>query len=196
MSLPWYEEVPAETPLLQGDILMDCPLLEWDSDWKKFEFDGDEAALQGAVEGIKADVVVMTQACDLENWKVPNVLVCPHTSLEDFLNDYKAAQGDKFAIKSWRNRCKSIKEGTVWNLSMLKSRETGDIRISHRIVEFRNVYTIPRSFLESWQTQIAKPRLRLLPPYREHLSQAFARFFMRVGLPSAIETPWDYLPGT
>jgi hypothetical protein len=26
-------------------------------------------------------------------------------------------------------------------------------------------------------------RLRLLPPYREHLSQAFARFFMRVGLP-------------
>ena len=23
----------------------------------------------------------------------------------------------------------------------------------------------------------------LLPPYREHLSQAFARFFMRVGLP-------------
>jgi len=29
-------------------------------------------------------------------------------------------------------------------------------------------------------------RLRLLPPYREHLSQAFARFFMRVGLPSDI----------
>ena len=27
------------------------------------------------------------------------------------------------------------------------------------------------------------PRLRLNPPYREHLAQAFARFFMRVGLP-------------
>ncbi len=27
------------------------------------------------------------------------------------------------------------------------------------------------------------PRPRLLPPYREHLAQAFARFFMRVGLP-------------
>ena len=25
-------------------------------------------------------------------------------------------------------------------------------------------------------------RLRLCPPYREHLSQAFARYFMRVGL--------------
>jgi len=26
-------------------------------------------------------------------------------------------------------------------------------------------------------------RQRLLPPYREHLAPAFARFFMRVGLP-------------
>jgi hypothetical protein len=25
-----------------------------------------------------------------------------------------------------------------------------------------------------------------MPPYREHLSQAFARYFMRVGLPSDI----------
>jgi hypothetical protein len=25
--------------------------------------------------------------------------------------------------------------------------------------------------------------VRLLPPYREHLAQAFARFFIRVGLP-------------
>jgi hypothetical protein len=30
-------------------------------------------------------------------------------------------------------------------------------------------------------------RLRLLPPYREHLSQAFARFFMRIGLPVHID---------
>ena len=30
-------------------------------------------------------------------------------------------------------------------------------------------------------------RIRVLPPYREHLSQAFARFFMRVGLPQDIK---------
>ena len=29
-------------------------------------------------------------------------------------------------------------------------------------------------------------RKRLLPPYREHLSQSFARYFMRVGLPTDI----------
>jgi len=30
-------------------------------------------------------------------------------------------------------------------------------------------------------------RIRLLPPYREHLSQSFARYFMKVGLPQDIE---------
>jgi hypothetical protein len=29
----------------------------------------------------------------------------------------------------------------------------------------------------------SKQHKRLLPPYREHLSQSFARYFMRVGLP-------------
>jgi hypothetical protein len=28
------------------------------------------------------------------------------------------------------------------------------------------------------------------PPYREHLSQAFARFFMRVGLPQPVDPSW------
>lgn len=27
----------------------------------------------------------------------------------------------------------------------------------------------------------------LMPPYREHLSQAFARYFMRVGLPIYVQ---------
>lgn len=48
------------------------------------------------------------------------------------------------------------------------------------------VYSVPRSFLESLLKQRMQSRLRLLPPYREHLSQAFARFFMRVGLPVPI----------
>ncbi len=45
-------------------------------------------------------------------------------------------------------------------------------------------------FLESLLKQRGQPRLRLLPPYREHLSQAFARFFMRVGLPVQVAQAW------
>jgi hypothetical protein len=44
---------------------------------------------------------------------------------------------------------------------------------------------LPFPFLSSLAAANGK-RLRLLPPYREHLSQAFARFFMRVGLPTDI----------
>jgi hypothetical protein len=41
------------------------------------------------------------------------------------------------------------------------------------------------------------PRLRLRSPYREHLAQAFARYFMRVGLPHdarAFEKEGDVKP--
>jgi len=58
--------------------------------------------------------------------------------------------------------------------------------MEHRVVDFHAIYTVPRDFLESLLKERQKPRLRLLPPYREHLSQAFARFFMREGLPAPL----------
>ena len=51
-----------------------------------------------------------------------------------------------------------------------------------RIVDFRRLYSLPVAFVRR-QAETRVPRLRLLPPYREHLSQAFSRFFMRLGLP-------------
>jgi hypothetical protein len=78
----------------------------------------------------------------------------------------------------------------MWNLTILNAGASGDLQTDHRIVDFHEVYTIPRSFLESLLSQRNQPRLRLLPPYREHLSQAFARFFMRVGLPAPVTRPW------
>ena len=68
--------------------------------------------------------------------------------------------------------------------------ETSVLSTPHRIVDFHNIYTVPLTFLESLLMQRLQPRLRLLPPYREHLSQAFARYFMRVGLPVAVVKTW------
>jgi hypothetical protein len=50
-----------------------------------------------------------------------------------------------------------------------------------RIVDFRKVYSLPVAFVRN-RAAMAE-RLQLLPPYREQLSQSFARFFMYVGLP-------------
>jgi len=57
-------------------------------------------------------------------------------------------------------------------------------------VDFHEVFTLPRAFLESLLVARGKLRPRLLSPYREFLSQAFARYFMRVGLPIPVDVTW------
>jgi hypothetical protein len=73
---------------------------------------------------------------------------------------------------------------------MLNEGEIGNLKLTHRIVDFHDVYTLPMTFLESFLQNKQQSRLRLRPPYREHLSQAFARFFMRVGLPTGVKKVW------
>jgi hypothetical protein len=63
--------------------------------------------------------------------------------------------------------------------------DIGAFKKDFLIVDFRNVFGVHISFLMQFIRNQNK-RLRLLSPYREHLSQAFARFFMRVGLPADI----------
>lgn len=53
------------------------------------------------------------------------------------------------------------------------------------LVDFRAIYSLPFAYL-SRQAQQLGNRWRLRSPYLEHFSQAVARSFMRVGLPSAV----------
>ncbi|MHB1424077.1 MAG: hypothetical protein ACYC3I_12945 [Gemmataceae bacterium] len=50
------------------------------------------------------------------------------------------------------------------------------------VVDFHRLFTLPKMFVSRFAANVG-PRLRLRSPYREHLAQAFARYFMRVGLP-------------
>jgi hypothetical protein len=52
-------------------------------------------------------------------------------------------------------------------------------------VDSRQIVSLPIAYLRRHAGNLG-PRWRLQSPYREHFSQAFARFFMRVGLPTAI----------
>ena len=87
-------------------------------------------------------------------------------------------------------RLRDIAAGLIWNHSFLNSLTGVDPSTEVRVVDFHEVYTIPRVYLEKLLQRRNLPRLRLLSPYREHLSQGFARFFMRVGLPVAVEKSW------
>jgi hypothetical protein len=92
--------------------------------------------------------------------------------------------------KSWGRFLDRVVAGHVWNLSMLNREDGAGYAAGLRLVDFHEVFSLPRDFLESWLKKEGQPRLRLCPPYREHLSQAFARFFMRVGLPTDIGKTW------
>ena len=190
---PWYERAEASARLTQGDIILRCPLISWAD--RPFSLSGGrlDEVLKTFADGIVEDVVVMTQACDLENDKVSNVVLCPHWSLEDYKLEWEAdarAHQQNPTDKAWKKHCDNIKDGYQWNLSMLNEGSVQGLSIARRIVEFQDLYTVPRSFLETLIQERAEPRLRLKPPYREHLSQAFARFFMRVGLPVAVNSDW------
>src|SRR5262245_33467491 len=92
--------------------------------------------------------------------------------------------------KAWKRTCQDIADGYVWNQTFLNRSDHAELRTEVRIVDFHDLFTVPRAFLETLLRRRQQPRLRLRPPYREHLSQAFARFFMRVGLPQPVDPAW------
>jgi hypothetical protein len=189
----WYSKVEADTKLTQGDLIVNCPLVGWRDEPTHLNGAAETEVLRQATDAFLADTVVMTQACDLEHEKVSNVVVCPHYSLTVYKQNWDAemdAKGQNPTVKAWQSHCKDIRDGLVWNLSILNSLSDGQVTTDHRVVDFHDVYTVPRVFLETLLAGRKQPRLRLLPPYREHLSQAFARFFMRVGLPVPVTTAW------
>ncbi|HZW30939.1 MAG TPA: hypothetical protein VFF52_09550 [Isosphaeraceae bacterium] len=137
-----YETVGPGERLTRGDIIFDCPLVSWSSAPIPVTGSGSEveALKQGRV-AFQADVMVMTQACDLEQEKVRNAVACPHLSLSDYKatwDEFLRQRHQNPTAKAWRTHC-------------------NDIKVS---------------------------------PCREHLSRAFARYFMRVGLPVPVDVSW------
>ncbi len=169
----WFEitEGPA---LLQGDILLRCPVfvvpreLPW-----PLPPDTDV--------GVRVrlfHLVVMTQSCDLANDKVEDVLLAQLISWPEAVAAASAKGNTSIRSREFR---KKLIEGTVPGLSLLHTYE-GSPRLDWSVVEFHRLFTLPKTFLSQFAATTS-PRLRLRSPYREHLAQAFARFFMRVGLP-------------
>ncbi|NOY28381.1 MAG: hypothetical protein GXP62_21190 [Oligoflexia bacterium] len=168
-NYPWYVIVQG-SELAQGDVIPDCPVVELHVP------DDLEAAVRGEA-GLPADIqrhrmIVMTQACDLVQAKVDSVVVCPVWSLDEM-----AEVVPQFKHKKPREK---LRRGQFPAYHMLNGCLAVEMDVS--IVDFHRIYTLPKAFLGEVARQRGE-RARLLPPYREHLSQAFARYFMRVGLP-------------
>lgn len=194
MSFPWYSAVDKDAPLDQGELITDCPVVTWkDEPLLTTGNAGIVDKLKELIEMDIMDVVVMTQTCDLAHDKVNHVILCPHYSLEEYREAWEEDRrrvGEEPKEKSWKKHLANIVAGQIWNLSMMNRDLENNYKVDHRIVDFHEVFSLPRDFLQCLVRESSNNRLKLLPPYREHLSQAFARYFMRVGLPTDIDRNW------
>ncbi len=164
VDYPWYEIVDGNEQIMQGDFITDCPVIIPPNNMSK--------EMDVTIKEYK--VVIMSQSCDLVQRKIDFVLVCPLWPLSDF--------GNKNSFFKGKKGKEELRRGRVYGYHMLNKCEINGFKTDYLIVDFRNIFSVSFNFL----TKLAKKRgkrIRLLPPYREHLAQAFARFFMRVGLP-------------
>jgi len=159
---PWYGVVSGGD-IQQGDILNGCPVFASVADAGDGQLDLDRSF---------EDVIVMSQSCDLKQGKSPSVLLCKLIQRSEIPLDHPLTRVDNL---------ERVRKGNMPAFHLLAGSDLENpFRRELTLVDFRQTYTLPFKFVQS----VARlNHLRLLPPYREHLSQAFARFFMRVGLP-------------
>ena len=169
LNFPWYGHV-TDNSLEQGDFFFTCQVLEQLRITPSNP--GDKYHVTGNVS--EYDVVILSQSCDLTQGKIETVLVCPHWTIEEF----ETIEPD-INIRGYKEK---IRQGNLAGYHMLASCQLPNFISPIRIVSFRQVFGLPLDYIQDI-TSNQNTRLRLLPPYREHLAQAFARFIMRVGLP-------------
>jgi hypothetical protein len=167
---PWWHSTHGDA-LAQGDLLPDCALPVFQISSSRFD---DEIA---EVDVFTQRLIVVTQSCDLENNKVDFVALCPIHTLSEF-----AVTNPHYGnTRNWE----SVRRGQVHGLHLIASPEFPDDNIKAYVVDFGHIVSLPMLYLQSHAARLGE-RWRLGSPYLEHFSQAFARFFMRVGLPSGV----------
>ncbi|MBM4091710.1 MAG: hypothetical protein FJ276_20125 [Planctomycetes bacterium] len=176
MELFWMSV--REMNLRQGDLLPGCWIPEYPAD---FAEQTDEARI---IEADQADLIVITQTCDLEHARVSLIALCPVWSIMDF-EEAQTTQERGKSGKAWRDFWNNVRKGRSPTLHLLASPTTPAVARAALIVDFRAIYSLPVGYLSRHAGQLGD-RWRLRSPFLEHFSQALARSFMRVGLPSSV----------
>ena len=201
----WYDTGFDEDRLSQGEILFNCSVIE--PQVTLDEFQSSKTDLTADI--IQGSFVILSQSCDLEQDTIEMVVLSPLYSVGRFVaNDpslcakaHQCSETKGILIpsqepereqtflrlaqecKSVRRHIDKIRRGDQPAYHLLN--EKPDTGLPFSVVDFHRIYSAPKPYLlELARSQ--NPRIRLRPPYREHLSQAFARYFMRVGLPADI----------
>ncbi len=167
----FWEQVRGKD-LRQGDYLLNCPVPLF---MPQSIAEEDEQIAD--VEVKVFNLIVLTQSCDLENQKARLVALSPVYSLPEF-------ESSNPSMKQ-KGNWEIVRQGRKEGVTLLASPNDPANNQAALVVNFREIYSLPFDFLSVHAMKLGQ-RWRLKSPYLEHFSQAFARFFMRVGLPSSI----------
>ncbi len=162
----WYE-VGQFADIQQGDIFFDVPIPILPQGLYSQVSGGQSVTEETRFD--QFDVVVLTQTCDLARCDPESqVILC--------------AMQDATTLYSKKDQRENVSKGRMPALHFLDKCVATDLSFAQKIVSFQTIHTVPRAYLDE-RCVGTNIRARLRSPYREHLSQAFARYFMRVGLP-------------
>lgn len=180
---PWYQVVSNTMPLTQGDIVYDCPVpLVVKSDSPPFYKIG-QAEVPRAI--------VITQACDLANAKVKELAICPVVTLTEVLMDlirkeYNGEADYNNLQRKQRERkqkmIEALKQGHYLDFHLLSKfhSDNPELNLGYQVVLLRDTYRLPVDVLNFIIHNKGGLRIQLLPPYREHLAQAYSRNYHRI----------------
>ena len=173
----WYELVSGPS-LEQGEYSESCPVfrpppdLDWQGSGEIPEF--------GEIGVSLLDVVVVSQSCDIaDNQKSDMwlVVLCPVWKL--------SAIGQTTPYLNSTFGKEECRRGNLPGYHMISGCDNQNCRREISVVSFRELWSLPLNFVRKFAASHGLRR-RIRSPYKEHLSQSLARYFMRVGLPCEV----------
>lgn len=177
----WYGPHRSSEGIDQGLILIDFPV----PDYSQVSYSGlaSDENIELPIEVKKNDLIVMTQACDIENDKVKNITLCRIYALNDYLIETNQSKTKA------KDLIDGLNSGRVANMCLLNRpnyNSYGDILEDYLVVKFDESVNYPVELIQQRIDGESSDMMKLLPPYREALSQSYGIFFMRVGNPTNI----------
>lgn len=172
MSRTWYLEISPDASISQGDIFLNCPVFI-----PEIEVNPNAPGKVGKAK-LKvraANIVVLTQACDLENDPLENIVVAP-------IYDVSKISVKKGTVK---DHVTKVHAGRISNQALIGKYdgEKKELHMNYQIVDFSELFILPYDFLMSFR-ETHGTRLRLNSPHRELLNQQMGNYFSRIGLPN------------
>jgi len=174
--------------LAQGDFLCACPVIVPLDTLRKPEKSkhGPPKAVQEIDASVREfNVVILTQDCDIPKPSTRHILVCEYKRLADVQKDS--------AFFRDNDNLENVRRGYIHRQHLLNKCLRDGLKEKYKtddllVLNFNKIYSVPKE-LAIRHAAYCGDRPRLKSPYKERMSQAFAKYFMRIAVDDGKDIP-------